>query len=262
MENPNSQESDRLHPDTFSRTDHTNVRPTAHGTAFSLSAIPRNQGIENDELHPHSERLENILALHTEKRMKRPSSPNKKQSLGVSIPSQRRWLHYWSLILANKAPAGFWENPLTTSHDRVRIRQISIRMRDLTKLQKNLLKIANSIAVSTNSKHAKELRKTGQVWASLARYDDEFVAYLEKWEKHTRSGDGEFGKKRPGSDILDGKNLSNFFDGGRWDSVKMVKTFSKMGNLDVADMKEKIAVGFSMSSSIHMVHILATNRAA
>ena len=61
-----------------------------------------------------TEALKGVLDLHTSKRMK-PLSPApsgtdlidenpKKQKQGVSIPSQRRYLHYWSLILNGEAP--------------------------------------------------------------------------------------------------------------------------------------------------------------
>lgn len=59
--------------------------------------------------------LKGVLDLHTAKRMK-PLSPapsqtsdlvdekEKKQKQGVSIPSQRRYLHYWALVLNGEAP--------------------------------------------------------------------------------------------------------------------------------------------------------------
>ena len=41
-----------------------------------------------------SEVLAHVLELHSSKRMKVPSSGEKGKQ-GVSIPGQRRWLHYW-----------------------------------------------------------------------------------------------------------------------------------------------------------------------
>ncbi len=47
-----------------------------------------------DSKTSHKESLTSVLALHTSKRMKATSSPDGKVKQGVSIPSQRRWLHY------------------------------------------------------------------------------------------------------------------------------------------------------------------------
>lgn len=67
------------------------------------------------------------------------------------------------------------------------------------------------------------------VWISLARYDDDLIELLEKWEEHTRSPDGQMGKRRPGSEYMGEESLDTFFNDGRWDSGKMVPSFAKMG---------------------------------
>jgi phosphatidylinositol-3,4,5-trisphosphate 3-phosphatase/dual-specificity protein phosphatase PTEN len=60
--------------------------------------------------------LEQVLDLHRSRRMKTSSkhlrrslstSTAKKPKMGVSIPSQQRWLFYWSQVLQGKDPASF-----------------------------------------------------------------------------------------------------------------------------------------------------------
>ncbi len=50
-------------------------------------------------------KLEDVIALHTARRMKGPSKSGQKLKQGVSIPSQRRWLYYWSVVLNARLPA-------------------------------------------------------------------------------------------------------------------------------------------------------------
>ena len=59
--------------------------------------------------------LQDILDFHTSRRMKARSSPGKKQHTAVNIPSQRRFLRYWSILLARESPAHRW--PITSDND-------------------------------------------------------------------------------------------------------------------------------------------------
>lgn len=147
--------------------------------------------------------LESVLALHSARRM-RPSSPspvssappsksstlappkqstssssttaeeNKsggKQRRGVSIPSQRRFLFYWSQILSDAAPRGFWGLGITPTQSdllgvatkgerpsasadldrmqKVRIKGITVRMLDPGGTKATALKVVNKILAST-----------------------------------------------------------------------------------------------------------------
>ncbi|KAF5351028.1 hypothetical protein D9756_008419 [Leucocoprinus leucothites] len=191
--------------------------------------------------HVNSERsftdsLKGVLDLHTARRMKAPTDPMKKQKQGVSIPSQRRFLHYWALCLAYEAPRGFWNLtpspsqfpplgfPATESPKQVRLTEIKLRLRELSTVKLGLIKAANIIidkakgnSSSTSPYQPEPLERSSSatssyqeaqatafshnhVWVSLARYDDEFVETLEEWERYTRDESGKLGVRRPGSD--------------------------------------------------------------
>jgi len=205
--------------------------------------------------------LKGVLDLHTARRMRAPSHPEKKPTKqGVSIPSQRRYLHYWALLLAHQAPPGFWS--LTPSPSlslsspssengkrRVRLTEIKLRFRELSTVRFNLVKAANIVMDKTKGSSipkptteeggskSKANSHANQVWVSLARYDDEFIATLEKWEKHTRDEKGRLGVRRPHSEHVvtdDGKDEELgklFMSDGKWDKRKMVRSFARLGEV-------------------------------
>ena len=178
-----------------------------------------------------SEVLAQVLELHTSKRMKTPS-PGEKGKQGVSIPSQRRWLHYWSLLLSHRAPRDFWADK---PHPKVRITSITLRMKEASAIKNQLIRATNAILDRTNEK---KYKGKGEVWTSLARYDDELVALLESWERHTRDGGGHMGLRKPGSSDMGGDALADVFKTQKWDEKKMVRSFARMGASDGVHREE------------------------
>jgi len=179
-----------------------------------------------------SELLAHVLELHSSQRMKAPRSPGEKGKQGITIPSQRRWLHYWSLLLSHRSPPVFWTaNP----HPKVRIKSITLQMKEVSALKYHLIRASNAILDRTGRKKHKG---KGEVWISLARYDDGLVDLLESWERYTRDEGGHMALRKPGSDHMDDDVLSDVFKTRKWDQEKMVRGFARMGVSEGAPREE------------------------
>ena len=218
-------------------TDETSVPLTqeAYESTHSSQTIATDSRKEKRRMTA-SEVLTHVLELHTSKRMKAPS-PGEKGKQGVSIPSQRRWLHYWSLLLSHRAPRDFWASG---SHPKVRITSITLRMKEASAIKNQLIRATNAILDRTSEK---KYNGKGEVWTSLARYDDELVDLLESWERRSRDEDGRMGVRKPGSDRMGEDALADVFKTGKWDEKKMVRSFARMGMSGGASSEETKELG-------------------
>ncbi|TFK41650.1 hypothetical protein BDQ12DRAFT_703689 [Crucibulum laeve] len=270
---------------------------TAHILAAEETGSPPAMmtALSPDSVNPEksfTDSLKGVLDLHTARRMKAPSD-GKKVKQGVSIPSQRRWLHYWALMLAHEAPDYLWcsqpspfaSEPVSEASSvtsrasptakaiknlkekpKVRLTEIKVRMRETSGMKMNIVKMANVVIDRAKDSKAATTASKGKganhVWASLARYDDNLVQFLEKWEVHTRDEEGRMGHRRKGSEHMqvaeDQKEheLGKLFEGGKWDTKKMVRSFARMGeDGEVTEVREKVCIDSITTTGKHLIGI-------
>jgi phosphatidylinositol-3,4,5-trisphosphate 3-phosphatase/dual-specificity protein phosphatase PTEN len=93
---------------------------------------------------------------------------------GVSIPSQRRWCRYVNLHFTDQTPS---------AHGLVRLVAVTLKIKALHSWQKPLAKVI----LGGDSGQ-------GKAWASVARYDDGYVAALRSAESRSGGigGDGQY----------------------------------------------------------------------
>ncbi|PWN48289.1 hypothetical protein IE53DRAFT_319705 [Violaceomyces palustris] len=114
--------------------------------------------------------------------------------VGVSIPSQRRFVGYWARILARKDP----RFPITsvtpiTSRRKVRITRITVE------------RVHSNNSSSPSGIADKVIPHSDALSVQLARYDDSLVDRLESWERGARRRAKAFGANDPGAEALDEK---------------------------------------------------------
>ncbi|KAG1819373.1 hypothetical protein EV424DRAFT_1472640 [Suillus variegatus] len=166
--------------------------------------------------------------LHTSRRMKAPSIPtNAKSRAGVSIPSQRRWLLYWSRLLARPGSTCLRNGSNSSSilATKVRITEISLRLREISGIKAGLVRAASLLMDRGKDRNGLVGPRNNRVWASLARYDDDLVDALESWEQSTRDNTNLGRRKSESSE-----SVSGIFASDKWDKEKMVRTFARMGD--------------------------------
>lgn len=220
--------------------------------------------------------LDAILELHTRQRMKIPEKEDAKQKRGgglvhhltapslplmritfidsVSIASQRRFLMYWSILLLSPkdVPRGFWADPPLPVPERpkVYIREVRVRLRESNLMARKAIRAVNSVFEMAGKSDDHE-RGKGEIWISLARYEDAFVEVLEECERRTRGKTiGKRSSMVPDTEVVADTQdkgvdvgVHGILEEGKWDSKKMVKSFARMGENDPENTKvEKLEV--------------------
>ena len=203
------------------------------------ASVPSGADLSRVSSEPAANTLEKVLDLHTSRRMKSSLYPSRyqKPKMGVSIPSQQRWLAYWSQILVGKGPPSLQllpekvrlenqENLLnkTPQTIKVKLTKLTIRMREPSRMQPHLVQAASVVITSAGKGRGVGQETTGRLWASLARYSDRLVDELEHWEKESHNSAGTI--------------QTNPFRNDRWDKAKMICSFAQMGISDIQPAQE------------------------
>lgn len=171
----------------------------------------------------YTDALKDILNFHTARRMK-AKDKGINMTQGVRIPSQRRFLYYWALVLAHEAPKHMWDPEASISistRPKVHLTQMTLRMRDTSKIVK-------AASIMTGRMSANRRKSKNQLWASISKYDDVLIDELEDWEVHTRG-------KRQG-------DVAKVFRGSTWDKGKMFRSFEHFGVVDDRVLEDTVCL--------------------
>jgi phosphatidylinositol-3,4,5-trisphosphate 3-phosphatase/dual-specificity protein phosphatase PTEN len=184
------------------------------GTIKAIESPPGKEHASKAAANVHK-----VLELHTSRRMK-PSG----NRVGVSIPSQRRWLRYWSEFLHGVAPAQLPLYPKSEGKSpEARLYSIKVRMREEGGgAQVAIVRVANALIERAPRRVARGTkdRGAGELWVSLSRYEDDMVEEIEKRVRNNDEIEYE-------DDQVTRKN--GMFASSKWDDKKMVKSFARMG---------------------------------
>ncbi|GAC74199.1 clathrin coat dissociation kinase GAK/PTEN/Auxilin [Moesziomyces antarcticus T-34] len=112
-------------------------------------------------------------------------SDTKKPRMGVSIPSQRRWVGYWTRILSGRDARLSMTSVVRQPRRQIRITRISVE------------RTASPHAKSAQSWIERLVPHSDALSVQLARYDDSLVDRLESWERHARRRAKAFGQNDP-----------------------------------------------------------------
>lgn len=201
-------------PPSTSTTPRRKPKPEAHE-----SSLRRLTGQTHDTgTVTGNSTLDQVLQLHTSRRMKKGG-----KSQGVSIPSQRRWLRYWSETLHGTSPKQVQVLQTVAAHPpKARLYGINVRMKESgVGTTVTVIRVANMLLDRASRRDPTEDdRGAGDVWVSLARYEDKMVHELERRVRENVDFEYE-------SDGVTSKN--SMFATPKWDDKKMVQSFARLG---------------------------------
>jgi phosphatidylinositol-3,4,5-trisphosphate 3-phosphatase/dual-specificity protein phosphatase PTEN len=189
--------------------------------------------------------------------MKLSSAPEKQ---GISVPSQRRYLYYWTVLLSQKPEAPAHARVISCFSGRfigtqkVRLTEIVLRMRETPTLKVKGWRAANFLMG-----HGGRKSSHNGMWASLAKYDDELVDLLERCEKHCTRDEHDIGWRSPGSEHMQDNDLNRVFQGGKWDNGKMVRSFAKLravGDAPIIKREDNIKVGHGHPRGPYLITVI------
>lgn len=109
----------------------------------------------------------------------------KQPRMGVSIPSQRRWVGYWTRILSGRDARLSMISTVCQPRRLIRITRISVERHDAAS-SKNAQGWLERLVPHSDS-----------LSVQLVRYQDSLVERLESWERHARRRAKAFGKHDP-----------------------------------------------------------------
>lgn len=160
--------------------------------------------------------------------------------------------------MADEGPVGFWPPlpypPTRPDYDppaspaRARVLDVQVRMRETKGVKLSVVKAASALLERWSAKPGAsgEGGRAGDLWISVARYDDQFVDTLEQWERWSREqGIGGMGRRREGGDTMRTemqadlrKEIQHIFKDGDWDRSKMVRSFDRLSVVADKEVRE------------------------
>lgn len=119
-------------------------------------------------------------------------SEGSRPRMGVSIPSQQRWVGYWTRILSGRDPRLSMTSPLRQPRRQVRITRITLDRQS-----------PGSSSKASHNLFERLVPQSDAFSVQLVRYEDSLVDRLEHWERHARRRARAFGAHNPSAPAHD-----------------------------------------------------------
>lgn len=144
----------------------------SHSRASTSMSHPSNCSLDDDESIAINQNTED-------------HGSSKHPKMGVSIPSQRRWVGYWTRILSGRDARLSMTSTMRQPRRLIRITRISVERRDA------------SSSKSSQGFFERLVPHSDSLSVQLVRYRDSLVDRLESWERHARRRAKAFGQHDP-----------------------------------------------------------------